>query len=343
MKTPKAIQLPSGNWSVRVCVDGKHYRITEATAKRAEAKAAALKAGMREISKDETRLTVGEAVDRYLETRDGLLSPSTMKAYLSYRDHRFGSLINKPICSVTRAIAQNAIKLESKSVGPKTIKNAWNLICAAVKEETGVELPKVVLPPPSKPKGKPVSPEELREIFREVEGTKYDLPLMLDAFLGLRRSELMALRRSDFDFEAGTVTISRALVQNPNGEWIERDRTKTPAGTRTIPVEPLLLEKVKAAPEGRLVTMHPNTIYNYLYKLTKRKGLEHIRIHDFRHTYASVSHLLGVPDKYTMLNGGWSCKPVLDTVYTHTIESERKVFSDRVNAWYKSVLTDNQK
>lgn len=338
MKTPKARRLPSGRWFVRVMINGETINITENTEARAVAAAIALKAHAHDVALDAGKMLIGDACDRYIDERDGIISPSTIKAYRSYRAHRFASLMSRPIRDLDRAAAQTAVKLEARQVSAKTVRNAWLFIASAVNAVVAGAAPHVILPSPPPSKGKAIDADTLRAIFAEIRGTAYELPLLLDAFLGLRRSELLALRKSDFDFDRNTVTISRALIQDAGGEWIERDTTKTPAGMRTISVDPVLIEKIKTAPDGRLVTMHPNTLYNFLYKLTRRLGLPHVRLHDFRHTFASVSHLIGVPDKYTMTAGGWASKPVLDTVYTHAIDAEQKRFQDAVSDYYKRLL-----
>lgn len=343
MKEPTPRKLPSGRWFCRVRVNGKDIGITEDTPEAAKAKALALKAGLKDVARNPSHMTVGAAVDEYIEGRDGILSPSTIRAYLSYRAARFQGLMDERICDLTPAKCQKAVALEARQASAKTVRNAWGLISAAVSEADPETLLRVRLPAKQPANGRAIDPAELREIFAAIHGTRYELPLLLDAFLGLRRSELFALRKSDFDFKKKTVTISRSLVQDKTLAWVERPTTKTAAGRRVVAVDDALLDMVRPLPnEGRLFEgIHPNTPYNYLRKLTTRLGLPPVRVHDFRHTFASVSHLLGVPEKYLMASGGWSSKPVLDSVYTHTIEGEEKAFSDRVASFYKELLPKN--
>ena len=342
MKEPTPRRLPSGRWFCRVRVNGKDIGITEDTPEAAKAKALALKAGLKDVARNPSHMTVGAAVDEYIEGRDGILSPSTIRAYLSYRSSRFTALMDERICDLTPAKCQKAVALETKRASAKTVRNAWGLISAAIQEASPETLLRVRLPAKTPGNGRAIDPEEMREIFAAIRGTRYELPLLLDAFLGLRRGELFALRKSDFDFKRGTVSITRSLVQDRSGEWVERPTTKTAAGRRVLSVEPELLAMVKALPEeGRLFKMHPNSPYLFLRRLTEKRGLPHVRVHDFRHTFASVSHLLGVPDKYLMASGGWASKPSLDQVYTHTIEGEKKAFSDRVASFYRGLLPEN--
>ena len=335
MRMPHARQLPSGAWNIRVTVNGSTVSITESTEARAVARAAKLKASAHALQYHPGGATVGEIVDEYIAGRDGILSPSTIKAYQSYRDHRFQRLMVRRINTINSAVCQQAISDEARHTSPKTVRNAWGLVYASVTAYAPDLVLRVTLPKKSPSGGGAISPEVLREVFRLIEGSRYELPILLMAFTGLRRSELFAVRKSDFDFAAGTLKISRAFIQTPDGRWIERDATKTAAGCRVIHVERSLLERVQGAQDGvRLCDgINPNTIYTYLDRLCKRHQLPHIRVHDFRHTFASVSHLLGVPQAYTMRAGGWASRPVLEGVYTHAIPEEEKRFSELVDGY----------
>lgn len=340
MIMPKAKKLPSGSWHTRVTVNGETISITGRTEKEVLAKAARIKTDARAEAHHPAGITVAEAVERYIKGRDGILSPSTIKAYRSYQQHRLQTLMPRRIATLTPSICQQAVAAEARQTSAKTVRNAWGLVFAAVQAEDPDFRCHVTLPAKQAPKGRAITPEELREIFAHVRGTRYELPILLDAFLGLRRSELYALRKSDFDFDRGTVTIRRAYVQTPEGGWVEREATKTAAGHRTIPVDAELLRMVAATADGdeRLMEgIHPNTLYNRLQRITEACGMPHVRLHDFRHTFASVSHLLGIPEHYTMAAGGWASRPVLDGVYTHTYDSEIRAFSSKVADFFSNL------
>lgn len=339
MRMPKARQLPSGSWYTRVTVNGETVSITDRTEELVIKRASALKASAWVAAHHPSGKTVGEAVDDYIRGRVGILSPSTIKAYQSIREHRFKALMGRRIASLSPAHLQQAVAAESRQTSAKSVRNAWGLIYAAITEQNPEFHCSLSLPKKAPPKGRAIDPDVLREIFRYVKGTRYELPILLDAFLGLRRSELFALRKSDFDFEACTVTISRALVQSPEGAWVEREATKTAAGYRVLSVDPELIKAVEGAQaSGRLFEgIHPNTLYTHLQRITRAHGLPHVRVHDFRHTFASVSHLLGVPDHYTMAAGGWASRPVMDGVYTHAIDREKQAFSDKVAGYFREL------
>ena len=95
----------------------------------------------------------------------------------------------------------------------------------------------------SRPKGATaLTAGELRQLLAEVRSSDYcrdrDLvdPITLLIATGLRRSELFALRWSDFDDQAETLTVSGKLVRATGHGMGRIDETKTPAGTRTVPL-----------------------------------------------------------------------------------------------------------
>ncbi|MGH8992107.1 MAG: tyrosine-type recombinase/integrase [Acidimicrobiia bacterium] len=126
---------------------------------------------------------------------------------------------------------------------------------------------------------------------------------------GLRRSELAALQWSDIDFEAGTLTVSKALV-DAGGRTYEKG-TKTNSA-RVIPLGPATLEMLRArrgigpvfmiapGPGHTPVPASPRSLSNRLAALADAVGIEgpDFGWHSFRH-YAGTS-LAGVADLRTV-------------------------------------------
>jgi integrase len=61
-------------------------------------------------------------------------------------------------------------------------------------------------------------------------------PITILIATGLRRSELPGLRWSDFDADAGTITVTGKVVRESGKGLVRIDETKTAAGHRTIPL-----------------------------------------------------------------------------------------------------------
>lgn len=81
MRLPEPKKLPSGNWRIQVLVDGKRVGRTFPTKEEAEYWAAGLKTKAIEENRSPWKMTVGAAVDRYIESKSSILSPSTVLGY----------------------------------------------------------------------------------------------------------------------------------------------------------------------------------------------------------------------------------------------------------------------
>ena len=130
-----ARKLPSGNWRVLVydgMVDGKrHYAsITGATKKEAEWKAAQYlqenKSGPR------VRITVRDAVSRYIAAKTGILSPSTIRGYRQIEKTYLDDIGSKDINKLTSEDLQLYVSGLTLKVSAKTTANIYGLIVSSV-------------------------------------------------------------------------------------------------------------------------------------------------------------------------------------------------------------------
>ncbi len=177
------------------------------------------------------------------------------------------------------------------------------------------------------------------ETFLDVaRSTPYYTLFYLALFTGMRRSELLALRWSDVDLILGQVSVSRSLHRLRDKSLVFR-APKTARGRRTIALPPsacivlrehkerqeaiqLILgtilrgdELVFSQPDGS--PLLPDTVSQAWRKLARRSGLEGIRLHDARHTHASLMLKQGIHPKIVQERlGHASIQITLDT-YSH--------------------------
>lgn len=186
--------------------------------------------------------------------------------------------------------------------------------------------------------------DELNKLFEAVAGTKLELPVLLGAFYGLRRSEIVGLKWNAIDFEQNTITISHTVTScNLDGKCVivAKDTTKTKSSRRTLPLVPYFHEKllaVKAQQErnqklcGRSYNREfleyicvddigdrfkPNYITSQFPKLLERNGFRKIRFHDLRHSCASLLLASGVPMKHIQEWLGHSDFSTTANIYAH--------------------------
>ena len=80
---------------------------------------------------------------------------------------------------------------------------------------------------------------QLAKLFEAVKGTKLELVVLVTAFYGLRRGEVLGLKWDAIDFEVGTITINHTVTSTTiDGKKtvIEQDSAKTKSSLRTLPL-----------------------------------------------------------------------------------------------------------
>lgn len=335
MRTPKAKKLPSGNWRVQLQIDGKRYSCTGASKKEAENAAKKLYAGF-QIEK-KSILTVGKAIDKYIDAKEKVLSPSTVRGYKTIRKNHLQSLMDINLTELTPLDIQQAISADQASgKSAKTIKNAHGLLSAVLKEfrPNFVSNPKL---PQKKPQDVRIfSEKEMKKVWAASKGTPYELPILLASWLGLRQSEIKGLRFSDI--QDGRLHIQRAIVKGTNGPIVKG--TKTISGDRYIklpkPIAQLIADEYdRRLPKVNLTDyicpMSASAIYENFIRICEKAGVKPCRFHDLRHFAASEAHSLGVPDKYAMRRMGHATDNMLKTVYQHTMRDKEDQFADVID------------
>lgn len=330
----KAKKLPSGNWNVLVFAgkdpSGKRrYESFTAPTKR-EAEFMAAEFTLKRKERQTGNITVGEAISRYIDSKESVLSPSTIREYRRLSRNALQGLASVKLRDITQEIVQKEISRESITHSAKTVRNMHGLLSAAL----AMFLPEFVLRTalPQKEKKQVYIPtdEDVKRLLKYVEGKSLEVPVLLAATGSLRRSEISALTLEDVTSTG--VNINKAMVLDQNGKWVVKP-PKTAAGYRFTPLAPQVIEKVRAG----LPCIVPNSITSEFDRALKACGLPHFSFHKLRHYYASVLHSLGVPDKYIMLNGGWECESVLHGVYQHALSDRAESENEKVVDFFEKM------
>ena len=159
---------------------------------------------------------------------------------------------------------------------------------------------------------------DIRRFLDAAKDTPYYPIFYLAFFTGMRRSEVLALRWCDVDFLFGQIYVSRSLHHLLNGSIVFR-QPKTAQGRRTVALSPSAVSVIKEHRRNQelemamlgtpltdddLVFSHldgkpflPNTVTHAWIKLVRRTGLKNIRLHDARHSHASLMLKQGVHPK----------------------------------------------
>lgn len=317
LNIPKAKQLPSGSWFCRVRVNGQDISITRNTEKEAVAEAMAIKAGVIEAQKSPKKKTLTKAIDEYIEARQNILSPATIRGYRTIQDNRFRAMMQKDVFEVTADQWQRAVNQEAKRVTAKTLTNAWRFVASVIAETTGqhitVRLPQII--PAKRPW---LTPEQIPVFVAAVKGDKAEIPALL-ALSSLRRSEIIGLRWADVDLKNGILTVKGSAVPDENHKIVYKRETKNATSRRTVPIIPPLKEALEnASKRGEfVVTYHPATVMNQVNRVCEKNGLPQTGLHGLRHSFASLAYHLGIPEKVAMEIGGWADNQTMHKIYTH--------------------------
>jgi len=211
--------------------------------------------------------------------------------------------------------------------------------------------------PPPAPKTEFHTLDE-RGIYKLLEAAKdgsyYEL-FYTALFTGMRRSELLALRWNDLDLLLARLSVSRSLHQLKGGQIIYRS-PKTLKSRRMISLTPtnaLLLKNLKEKQRvlysimGTPINddnsvfsysdnkpMLPNTVTHAWIKLIRKCGLGNVRLHDARHSHASLMLKQGINPKVIQERLGHSSIQTTIDVYSHVMpgmqEFAAKQFDDMV-------------
>ena len=201
-----------------------------------------------------------------------------------------------------------------------------------------------------------LSADEMQKMFEALRGTKLELPVLVAAFYGLRRGEVVGLKWDAIDFERNTITIKHIVTNakiDGKCEIVCADRAKTKSSLRSLPLVSNIREKLLALreqqKENRRVCgncyskkydgyvfvdamgniFNPRSVTANFSKLLEQNGLRHIRFHDLRHSCASLLLANDVPLKHIQEWLGHSDIGTTANIYSH-LDYKSKITSANV-------------
>ena len=195
--------------------------------------------------------------------------------------------------------------------------------------------------------------EEFKEFLNLFEPEEYNYQLLFTClfFTGMRLGEALALTWNDIDFTTQTIHITKSIYISKGISYIST--TKTKAGMRRITIHKklndeliewkknqyILLDNFVTGDKNELqifqnspMVITKNATVKFYKKILKRDpNLKHIRIHDFRHSHASL--LINQGEDYLVVKerlGHASITTTIDT-YSHLYPSKQKSLADKLD------------
>ena len=210
----KPNKLPSGSWRVQIQIDGERFSFTDRNKSKVIAKAKTFM----EVKADATAMPLGDAIDSYIELKRNVLSPSTIKGYEQIRQAYLPELMETPIQDLNSIDMQRAINVISANHSPKTVRNIYGLISSVIKLYVPTLSFAVRLPQKRRVVYNLPTTQEVAQMVAESPTEDLRTAILLAAFCGLRRSEIIALTSDDI--AGDTIHVNKAAVYDSEGNTV---------------------------------------------------------------------------------------------------------------------------
>jgi integrase len=182
------------------------------------------------------------------------------------------------------------------------------------------------------------SPEQVRTLVDATVGTTWEIPTLLCAVTGARRSEVVGLRWRDVDLDRGCVKVVETLVRHPDGT-LGFAGPKTRAAVREIPLPKRAVARLRQhrteqaqrrlrlgngwhdwdllSERGDGRPSDPGSFSHAFAQIAESVGLGDVRLHDLRHAYATQMARAGTPAFVTAAILGHSSPSFTQATYQH--------------------------
>lgn len=337
-----AKKLPSGSWRVNLYIgktpDGKRqYKSFTADTKK-EAEFLAAQYNQNHIDVNRSELPLSAAVERYIKSKENVLSPSTVRGYYNILKNHVPSLMAVKIRDINAEMIQEEFNRFAKDNSPKTCRNTHGLIASVL----AIERPDIVLRTtlPQKKKRDIYVPDEkeIDMIHQLIKGNVMELPFVLAAECGLRASEVAALRISSV--YSDHIEVKQAMVPDKNNKPTLKD-PKSISGYRSIPISKELADFIiEHSSGGEFVCgLNSNNISTYWNRFKDNNDLnDDLVFHALRHHFASRCLLLGMPQKYIAELMGHADTTMIEKVYQHVFPSAMEEYANKLREQSKKFI-----
>ena len=179
------------------------------------------------------------------------------------------------------------------------------------------------------------------EYLKFIEAVK-DKPYSYHAFhilywCGLRVGELLVLTPQDIDFDNKVIRITKSY-QRLEGKDVITD-PKTPKSKRNVSMPDFLCEELKdyigrlygILPTDRIFHLTKSFLHHEMTRGAEKAGVKRIRIHDLRHSHASllISKLGAQPNLVADRLGHEKIQTTLST-YSHLYPDQSRKLADQL-------------
>ena len=209
-----------------------------------------------------------------------------------------------------------------------------------------------------------LSTEEVARFFEAAKETNYYVYFATLLYTGLRRGELLALRWRNLDLVKATLTVVETAYKLGNGDYIIKE-PKTAHSRRTVSLPFSLVKLLKVyridqellriqlgvslnaddfvfiRPDGSPI--NPSAVSLAFGRIIKKAGLKAIRIHDLRHTHASLMLKAGVNPKVVSERLGHANISITLDIYSHVLPGMQEAAAEKFDKIFGEDVSENSR
>lgn len=315
-----------------------------------------------------SKMKVSQWLDEWLASYTMNIKPATKNAYEEHiRVHIKPSLGNIPLKQLsTRDIQQLYTGLlKERELSPKTVRNIHGVLHRTLEQAKLLGYIRVnpadaaVTPRVEKKQVEALDAEDVGKFLAAIKGSKYEYPLFVAIFTGLRQGELLGLTWDCVDFERGLLLINKQHNRvKGDTEFrfasLKNDKARVLTAADEV-MEVLRLQKqrqeswaaalgdgwenldnlVFTTEFGRYI--NNKILYQNFKRIMKKLGKPNLRFHDLRHTYAVNSLRAGDDIKTVQENLGHATASFTLSTYAHATPGMKKESAKRMTEFILSV------
>ena len=315
-----------------------------------------------------SKMKVSQWLDEWLASYTMNIKPATRSAYEEHiRVHIKPSLGDIPLKQLsTRDIQQLYTNLlKERELSPKTVRNIHGVLHRTLEQAKLLGYIRVnpadaaVTPRVEKKQVETLDAEDIGKFLAAIRGTKYEYPLFVAVFTGLRQGELLGLTWDCVDFEHGLLLINKQH-NRVKGDTEFRFASLKNDKARVLTVADEVIDVLKLQkqrqeswgaalgngwenPDNLVFTtefgryINNKILYQNFKRIAKKLGKPDLRFHDLRHTYAVNSLRAGDDIKTVQENLGHATASFTLSTYAHATPGMKRESAKRMTAFIRSV------
>lgn len=315
-----------------------------------------------------TKTTFSKWLDIWIADYTMNLKPATRAIYMQHiRVHLKPYVGDIVLTQLSTADIQQlySLLLNELELSPKTVKNVHGVLHRALEQAKKIGYIRTnpadaaITPRVEKKQVEAMEPDDISVFLKAIQGTKYENPMFVAVFTGLRQGELLGLTWDCVDFKNGMLLINKQHNRAKGEKEFRFSALKNDkARTLTVADEVMdVLRKQKKQQEmwakefgeawdnsenlvftnelGRYV--HNVILYQNFKRIATKLGRPDLRFHDLRHTYAVNSLRAGDDIKTVQENLGHATAAFTLSTYAHATPGMKRESANRMSEFIRTV------